>query len=358
MSVKHYFLDGNTSEGYYTNVGDLINGINNIHIITGSLVNAKTKLLKSIGDIYIKENVSVSYLHNPSNEDKLDGIIIPEKDLAFLDGMARHSAATKYYGLFSSVYNLDESLREKDLKIYKKEITKLINKYDKLHQDAYKYFSKGRQFHEKKEELYISAMDFNKANKVTSELMNSIFKGVVTNSDQKGLVKHLFFGAATPNGPVNYIENITEDINKRYIIKGRSGSGKSTVMRKVGKHAEELGLSVQYFPCGLDPNSLDMVIIPSLSTAILDGTAPHVINPTRPTDEVIDMFELCMDQSVEDKYVERFQELDMCYKEEMKKGTQLLKEAMEIDELMTNYYESDIDQELVDQRIKEYLKKI
>ena len=50
-------------------------------------------------------------------------------------------------------------------------------------------------------------------------------------------------------------------------------------MRKVGAAMEEQGLAVEYIQCSGDPDSLDAVIIPSLATAIVDGTrAPRLSN--------------------------------------------------------------------------------
>lgn len=66
---------------------------------------------------------------------------------------------------------------------------------------------------------------------------------------------------------------------KKYIIKGGPGCGKSTLMKKLAKAAEEKGLSVLRYYCSSDTNSLDAVAIPSLSTVLLDGTPPHAIEP-------------------------------------------------------------------------------
>lgn len=66
---------------------------------------------------------------------------------------------------------------------------------------------------------------------------------------------------------------------KKHIIKGGPGCGKSTLMKKVAKAAEEKGLSVLRYYCSSDTDSLDAVAIPSLSTVILDGTPPHAIEP-------------------------------------------------------------------------------
>ena len=48
-------------------------------------------------------------------------------------------------------------------------------------------------------------------------------------------------------------------------------------MRRVGQAAEERGYQVEYIVCSGDPDSLDGVVLPQLQTAIVDGTAPHVV---------------------------------------------------------------------------------
>lgn len=64
-----------------------------------------------------------------------------------------------------------------------------------------------------------------------------------------------------------------------YIIKGGAGTGKSSFMKRLAKKAEALGFDVDICPCSSDPDSLDGVVIKEIKTAVLDGTAPHVVEP-------------------------------------------------------------------------------
>ena len=69
---------------------------------------------------------------------------------------------------------------------------------------------------------------------------------------------------------------------KTYIIKGGPGTGKSSLMKYVAIRAIEKGYTVHLCHCSSDPDSLDGVIIDEKKTVILDGTAPHIVEPKYP----------------------------------------------------------------------------
>lgn len=88
-----------------------------------------------------------------------------------------------------------------------------------------------------------------------------------------------FLGANSPTGFYSLYDQLidpagAEDI---FILKGGPGCGKSSLMRKVGRAMEDKGLVVEYIQCSGDPDSIDAILIPALKSAIVDGTAPHVV---------------------------------------------------------------------------------
>ena len=93
-----------------------------------------------------------------------------------------------------------------------------------------------------------------------------------------------FLGANAPTGFYSLYDQLLPSERARavYILKGGPGCGKSTLMRRVGAWAEETGLDTEYILCSGDPDSLDAVILPTLAVAIVDGTAPHVVEPKYP----------------------------------------------------------------------------
>lgn len=93
-----------------------------------------------------------------------------------------------------------------------------------------------------------------------------------------------FLGANSPGGFYSLYPELLPPHAARaiYILKGGPGCGKSTLMKQVAARLEESGLAVEYILCSGDPDSLDAVVFPQVGAAIVDGTAPHVVEPKYP----------------------------------------------------------------------------
>ena len=93
-----------------------------------------------------------------------------------------------------------------------------------------------------------------------------------------------FLGANSPTGFYSLYSHLLppEQARAIYILKGGPGCGKSTLMRRVAARIEQEGIQAEYILCSGDPASLDGVVFPSLKAALVDGTAPHVVEPKYP----------------------------------------------------------------------------
>jgi len=94
--------------------------------------------------------------------------------------------------------------------------------------------------------------------------------------------RHFFPGGNTPAGFFSYFGSIACNGERTIYLKGASGCGKSTFMRRAAAAFEALGFASEYFHCSNDPASLDGIRVPGAGFCIVDATAPHVQDPAVP----------------------------------------------------------------------------
>ncbi|HZK54301.1 MAG TPA: PRK06851 family protein [Desulfosporosinus sp.] len=107
-------------------------------------------------------------------------------------------------------------------------------------------------------------------------------------------IKKMFPGAVTAQGFYSFYNYmIQQDANHIFVLKGGPGVGKSTFMKKIGQTMVDRGYDIEYHCCSSDNGSIDGVVIPQLKIGILDGTAPHVVDPKNPgaVDEIVNLGE-------------------------------------------------------------------
>lgn len=98
-----------------------------------------------------------------------------------------------------------------------------------------------------------------------------------------------------PDGFISCFDHLMEEnaLKRKLILKGGPGVGKSTFMRRIHAALCEDGQPSTLYFCSGDPDSLDAVAIPQKGLLILDGTAPHVVDPKIPgaRDSIINLGE-------------------------------------------------------------------
>lgn len=95
---------------------------------------------------------------------------------------------------------------------------------------------------------------------------------------------HFFLSAHSPQGFVSKLNELYNPKEgwKTYILKGGPGSGKSAFLKKIGDAFLTGGYFVEMIHCTNDYRELDAVSIPEIRLCLLDGTAPHSVEPAYP----------------------------------------------------------------------------
>lgn len=94
-----------------------------------------------------------------------------------------------------------------------------------------------------------------------------------------------FAGTNSGNGFFSVLDKIynIEDGWNAFLIKGGPGSGKSSLMKKLGAAlSQDHGCEVHYIHCSSDPDSLDGIVLPQYNICMLDATPPHTLEPAYP----------------------------------------------------------------------------
>ena len=107
----------------------------------------------------------------------------------------------------------------------------------------------------------------------------------------KSRTAYVFPGANTAVGYHSFFLSGLSGLDNIFILKGGPGCGKSTLMRRINRMMTEKGLETEVWQCSSDMDSLDGVLIPRLSAAVIDGTPPHVVEPSYPgaVEELVDL---------------------------------------------------------------------
>ncbi|MCM3239774.1 PRK06851 family protein [Heyndrickxia oleronia] len=344
--VLNYFAGGNTGRGFYNLFDSNLKGLDRLFILKGGPGTGKSSLMKKLASEWRNKGYDIEIIHCSSDNDSIDGVIIPKLKFGIVDGTAPHIVEPNAPGAIEEYVNLGVAWDSERLQQNKNRIIALQNEVSRAFQLAYDTFAKGLEEHDDLEEIYFKEMDFNKANGLTDELIQQIFGE--QHLSKQAIVYHRFLGAATPKGAVDFIPNITEGLNRRYFLKGRAGTGKSTLLKKVAAVAEERGFDTEIYHCGFDPNSIDMVVIRELSFAIFDSTDPHEYFPDRKGDKIIDLYMAAVTPGTDEKYNIEIKEVHKRYKDQMKEGTKCLAEAKALHDELEKLYVEAMDFSILD----------
>ncbi|WP_026908896.1 hypothetical protein [Paucisalibacillus globulus] len=315
-----YYVSGNTAEGF---VNFLSTNTSNLHhhiILKHPSNKIKTTVINEIINKY-KANHDIEILYSSIGKEYLEGIVIRDKKVAIID---ERIATENLVGSFEidlslfSVQNISNTDFSEDL-----------NKINQLTQKAYDNFETGLKVHDDLETVYIKEMNFDVANTIAEEFIEALFK-YVPKQNKESTVVHRLFGTNTRDGVVNVVPEILSQLSKKYYIKGRAGTGKSTFMKKVMTSAQDHGFDIELYHCSFDPNSVDMVLIRDLEFCIFDSTDPHEFFPKGLGEEEIDMYEKTVTPGTDEKYKKEITEINSRYKSYMKKGIIELKAAGDI----------------------------
>ncbi len=136
--MNHSFFLGSCScEGFVSHYDSLLQDVKDLTIIKGGSGCGKSTFMKAIGKAAEEKGFSVSYILCSSDPDSLDGVLIPELSVGYVDGTAPHVLEPILCGGSANYLNFGEFYDREAMKPNEEQILSVQRKnkqqYDLIH---------------------------------------------------------------------------------------------------------------------------------------------------------------------------------------------------------------------------------
>ena len=302
----HYFVNSNGCEGFYSLFRSNFGRMQTVL----QLGDYPRKTLETVMNAVLEEaaqnDCRVEIVHN-CLDNTVEGILLPQ----FSTGIVNIPMYIDYgYPVQKLMY--DDAVEKTRQHLLR----------------SHQYFYEAKEIHDRWEKIYRENTDYDALNDFTKEQLALLPEG--KQGERRGRAVHRFFGAATQDGPADWIGDLTAPIGRRYFIKGRPGTGKSTFLKKLSDRAVAGGFDTEIYHCSFDPSSLDMVIVRDLDLCVFDSTAPHEYFPERETDTVLDLYAAAVREDTDIRFAEELETLKKEYQKQMELARSEIAEANRI----------------------------
>jgi hypothetical protein len=273
--IRHLFAGGNTGEGFHSFYDQVIKDeTDHLYILKGGPGTGKSTFMGTIGERLFQQGYDLEYLHCSSDNNSLDGLVIPSLKTAFIDGTAPHLMDPVYPGVVDEIINLGAFWERQSLKANQERIIETSQKKKSCYERAYVYLNAALGVVRNWRKTNFSCLNQQVWLKTSGELTEEIFAGCQS-VGKLGRLRHLFASAITADGPVHYLESIFGKADRIYILEGPPGSGRAEICKRLVAKGVDLGLDAEVFHCALDPAKYEHLWFPTLKIGVLTSTWPH-----------------------------------------------------------------------------------
>ncbi|WP_406676589.1 PRK06851 family protein [Moorella sp. ACPs] len=278
--LKKVFPGGNTCMGFYSFYDFIIEpDATRIFVVKGGPGVGKSTFMRKIGEAMLERGFDVEFHCCSSDNNSLDGVVIPKIRVAIIDGTAPHIFDPKNPGAVDEIIHLGDYWDEDKMRASKEQVLQDNARISRLYRIAYSALKEARVIRDEWESYVAESMIIPRVYQAKAELLEAIFAGVRPRYNVKARERHLFATALTPQGLVTgNVETLLQDIRRLFTIAGDPGTGVSGILAAVARMAHEKGLDTEVYHCPFDPNNIDMVIIPEIQAAAMNWQPPHDID--------------------------------------------------------------------------------
>lgn len=263
--IRKVFFGSNTANGFCSYY-DFLRDDGKIFILKGGPGHGKSTFIKSIADKMIEKGYDVELQFCSLDCNSLDAIVVPSLNLAVVATTGHHVMDPKYPGVVDNIVDLGAYLNVNGLLQHKQTIISLYNDIEKSFRRTYRYLTAARLMAENIKDINSTQQNTAAVNGVMKEIIENAIPS--STDGTPGYERHLFASSITPQGYLTHIKTLIDGI-RVYKITGDWGTGKTTIMKKIGEEAKIRGFNVEYYHHPLDPDDIEHLILPDVDAAIV-----------------------------------------------------------------------------------------
>lgn len=255
------FPGNNSAAGFYSYYHSGLSAMEWIYILKGGPGTGKSTFMRHLAAAFRDRGFNVELWQCSSDDDSLDGLLIPALKTAVVDGTAPHTMDPVYPGVREVILNFGDYWQNGALIKDGASIIALTDRIKATFEQAYGYLQEAGNFDSRL--LRIREPQENKNDgKEIKEVVKSIFGGA------DGVTRHLFATAVTPSGVRDLTFDICRELKKRYFLRGKRGLGQQKYLQAVMDAGEKNGISMDIYHGHIDPEEVVMVVLPALDAVI------------------------------------------------------------------------------------------
>lgn len=309
--IRHLYPGGNTSRGFYSYYDQVIHPekATRIFVLKGGPGVGKSTLMRSLGET-IAEQMDVEFLHCSSDNDSLDGIVVPSHGLMMVDGTSPHVVDPVLPGAVDGIVNLGVCLDEKAMHEKTQQVYQTGQNITRQFQRGYRYLAAASKVREDSNTLYAQHTDLAALDAALAPWLKTLFGK--HKASGRGQERKLFAGAVTPQGCVSTLESLKPA--ECWRITGPWAVPTEWVLARIRTQALWAGMQIESYHCAIDPERLEHLYLKDADLLITTHSDFHSVSPAGVTQTldltpVLDQAALAEHQEVLEQNMALFQSL-------------------------------------------------
>lgn len=267
-NVIRKYPGSNTTEGFYSFYKSGLNTMERIFVLKGGPGTGKSTLMKKIAYNLTERGYDVEMWQCSSDNDSIDGVIVPVLKIAVVDGTAPHVVDPMYPGAVDEIINLGDHWNREMLHESKAEIIRLTSAISASFNEAYEKLAEYKKIYD----------EFAVKNTVGEKRITSYANDVIGEifSEDLAKVSHFFASAVTPNGWTGYNQELCANVKKRFVIGSNNRYDVDLFLHKIEEAAILRGHDIDIYHSTFAPQCYEMLVLPKIGLAVVDGLVPDL----------------------------------------------------------------------------------